>query len=350
MRHLIIGAGPSGVVAAESLRRLDPTAEVVLIGDEAEPPYSRMAIPYLLIGGIGEAGTYLRKSSGYFDEQKIEILQDQVTSVSTNQKSVVLASGDSRSYDRLLIATGSSPTSPPIDGIDLPGVHSCWTLEDARAIASRAEPGSKVVLMGAGFIGCIILQALASRGVEVTVVELENRMVPRMMNEVSGSLIKRWCEERGVRVFTGTRVEGISRDDQRLAVSLSEGGALEADLVISATGVRPNTEFLLDSDVELDHGVLVNEQLKTTCEDVFAAGDVCQGRDFSTGEYTVQAIQPTAVEHGKIAASNMSDAQDVVHRGCLNMNILDTMGLVSTSFGAWEGVAGGESVEVSDPD
>ena len=109
-----------------------------------------------------------------------------------------MASGGSQAYDRLLIATGSHPTSPPIEGIELPGVHSCWTLEDARHIADRATPGSNVVLMGAGFIGCIILEALAAREVNLTVVELENRMVPRMMNEVSGGLIKRWCESKGV--------------------------------------------------------------------------------------------------------------------------------------------------------
>ena len=349
MRYLIIGAGPAGVVAAESLRRLDPTSDVALISDEPEPPYSRMAIPYLLIGRIEEEGTYLRKTGGYFEAQNIEVVQDQVTSVSTKKKSVAFRSGNHRDYDRLLVATGSSAISPPIEGIDLPGVHSCWTLEDARAIAARAVPGSKVVLMGAGFIGCIILEALASRGVDLTVVELENRMVPRMMNQKSGGLIKTWCEGRGVSVLTSTRVEGIG-SGQRLEVSLSEGNTLEADLVISATGVRPNTNFLKDSGVEVDQGILVNQHLNTSCKDVFAAGDVCQGRDFSTGAYSIQAIQPTAVEHGKVAASNMVDGQEVIHRGCLNMNILDTMGLISTSFGAWEGVDGGQSAELSDPE
>ena len=152
MRHLIIGAGPAGVVAAESLRQLDSGSDITLIGDESEPPYSRMAIPYLLSGRIGEAGTYLRKSTGYFEEQNIEVVQDRVAAISTQNRSVMLSSGDSRAYDRLLIATGSSPASPPIDGIGLPGVHPCWTLEDARAIAARAAPGAKVVLMGAGWL------------------------------------------------------------------------------------------------------------------------------------------------------------------------------------------------------
>ena len=349
MRHMIIGSGPAGVVAAESLRRLDPYCEITLIGDEPEPPYSRMAIPYLLIDRIDESGMYLRKSDGYFDTQKIEVLRDHVSAVSVTENNATLESGGIKGYDRLLIATGSSPTPLPIEGMGLEGVYPCWTLDDARAIATRAIPDAKVVLMGAGFIGCIILESLAKRGVELTVVELENRMVPRMMNQSSGDLIKRWCESRGVRVLTSTRVEGIT-NGKPLEVALSGGEVVQADLVISATGVQSNTGFLAGSGVEADNGILVNDRLETGCPGIFAAGDVAQGRDFSTGEYSVQAIQPTAVEHGQTAAFNMIEGRKLIHRGSLNMNILDTMGLVSTSFGAWEGVDGGESAELLDLD
>ena len=130
-------------------------------------------------------------------------------------------------------------------------------------------------------------------------------MVPRMMNEASGGLIKRWCEQRGVRVLTSTRVDGITGGDP-LAVSLSNGETLTANLVISATGVAPNTQFLQGSGVNIDQGILVNERLESSVENLFAAGDVAQGRDFSTGDYTIQAIQPTAVDHGRVAASNMT--------------------------------------------
>lgn len=350
MRHVIIGAGPAGVVAAETLRGLDSQSAITLIGDEPEPPYSRMAIPYCLNDMIGEAGTYLRKTDGHYDGLNIEVVQDRVSALSTQDKTLTLVSGASQTYDHLLIASGSTPTAPPIDGIDLPGVHACWTLDDYRRIIERAKPGSSIVLMGAGFIGCIILEALAARGVNLTVVELENRMVPRMMNEASGGLIKRWCEDKGVRVLTSTRVEGIESDSSNdmLKVSLSDGQTLDADLVISATGVAPNTAFLEGSGIEVDHGILVNDRLQTNLDSVYAAGDVAQGRNFSTGEYSVQAIQPTAVEHARIAAINMSDGHESKHQGSLNLNVLSTMGLISASFGAWEGVDGGDSAELSD--
>ena len=351
MRHVIIGAGPAGVVAAETLRGLDSQSAITLIGNEPEPPYSRMAIPYCLNDMIGEAGTYLRKTEGHYDSLNIEVVQDRVTALSTQDKTLTLVSGGSQTYDHLLIASGSTPTAPPIDGIDLPGVHACWTLDDYRRIIERAKPGSSIVLMGAGFIGCIILEALAARGVNLTVVELENRMVPRMMNEASGGLIKRWCEDKGVRVLTSTRVEGIESDspNDMLKVSLSDGETLDADLVISATGVAPNSAFLEGSGIEVDHGILVNDRLQTNLDAVYAAGDVAQGRNFSTGEYSVQAIQPTAVEHARIAAINMSDGHELKHQGSLNLNVLSTMGLISASFGAWEGVDGGDSAELSDP-
>ena len=349
MNYVIIGAGPAGVIAAEALRRIDSAASVKVIGDEPEAPYSRMAIPYCLIDRVAEEGTHLRKTDGHFDDLNIDVIKDRALSVSPIEGSLALESGTTVSYDRLLVATGSTPISPPIEGMDLPGVHPCWTLADYRNIAARADKGAKVVLMGAGFIGSIILEALAARGVDLTVVELENRMVPRMMNEASGGLIKRWCEQRGVRVLTSTRVDGITGGDP-LAVSLSNGETLTANLVISATGVAPNTQFLQGSGVNIDQGILVNERLESSVENLFAAGDVAQGRDFSTGDYTIQAIQPTAVDHGRVAASNMTSGHAQLDRGSLNMNVLDTMGLVSTSFGAWEGLGGGESAELNDPD
>lgn len=390
MHHIIIGAGPAGVVAAETLRKLDPDCTITLIGDEPEPPYSRMAIPYLLMENIEENGTYLRQKDNYA-EQNIELLQDRVTSIDPAKQQLTLQSGQQKNYDRLLICTGSKPLSPPIEGIDLEGVHTCWTLEDARWIIKRADPGKKVLLMGAGFIGSIILEALAERKVDLTVVEMGDRMVPRMMNGTAGNMIKRWCEDKGVTIYTSTKLEKIAlaqaqaqtqkpttqpsimqklramlgggtakpsdtsaqadsaKPEHRFQVQLSNGETVPADLVITAAGVKPNIEFLEGSGIETDTGILVNTELQTSIPQIYAAGDVAQGRDFSTGEYAVHAIQPTAAEHGRIAAQNML-GQNTHYEGSLNMNVLDTLGLISSSFGLWMGVEGGEQAELDDQD
>ncbi|MBT7713682.1 MAG: NAD(P)/FAD-dependent oxidoreductase [Deltaproteobacteria bacterium] len=348
MHHIVVGAGPAGVAACRTLRDLDPSAKITLLGNEPEPPYSRMAIPFLLVEIINESGTYLHKAESYYLERKIDVIREAVTSVNTANKTVSLANNQSLDYDRLLIATGSTPIQAPIPGIDLPGIHNCWTLADARAIIEHAKPDTSVVLVGAGFIGCIILEALVKRGVHLTVIEREDRMVPRMMDATAGRLLQRWCESKAVTVHTNTSVSGIEQTGKALAVSLDNGNTLEAGLVITAMGVKPNSGFLQGSEIDLDQGILVDNYLETNKTDVFAAGDVAQGRDYTTGGFVVQAIQPTAVEHGRITAKNMVKAKSVIHPGSLNMNVLDTLGLISTSFGQWMGLEGGDSAVLLD--
>ena len=365
--HLILGAGPAGVIAAETLRKHAPADTITLVGDEPETPYSRMAIPYLLIGNIDEQGTYLRKKPQHFDELRIQHIKAKVTRVDAAGKTVQLDNGQTLAFDKLLISTGSHPVRPPIEGMDLPGVHPCWTLEDARAIQALAKPGARVLQMGAGFIGCIIMEALAARGVKLSVVEMGDRMVPRMMGPVAGGMIRDWCEAKGVQVFTGTKVEAIGRASESgllgklasavglssgqaegaLQVRLSNGQTLEADLVISATGVRPAIGFLKDSGITCLQGVLTDECLQTNVPGIFAAGDCAEAFDLVSGKTMVSAIQPNAAEQARVAALNMV-GQKTSLKGVTQINVLDTLGLISTSFGNWEGVAGGQSAVLTD--
>jgi NAD(P)H-nitrite reductase large subunit len=349
MNYIVAGAGPAGVIGAETLRKADPKGSITLIGGEDEPPYSRMAIPYLLAGNIEEKGTYLRREGDHYDKQKIEYLRNKrIAKVDSTAKQVTLDDGKTLPYDRLLLATGSHPLVPPIPGIDQEGIHPCWTLQDARHVNELAREGSQVVLIGAGFIGSIILDAIAGRKTDLTVVEAENRMVPRMMNEVGGEVIRKWCEGKGVKILTSTRVEAIEAGGARsFSLRLDNGSTLEADLIVTATGVASNIGFLENSGVETDQGVLVNDHMQTSVPEIYAAGDVAQGKDFSLGQNFVHAIQPTAAEHARIAALNMA-GQDVAYRGSLSMNVVDTLGLAHYTFGQWMGVEGGEHAEALD--
>jgi NAD(P)H-nitrite reductase large subunit len=345
VNHFIVGNGPAGVLAAETIRKRDPGAAVRLLGDEPSPPYSRMAIPYLLMGRIGEAGTYLRKDARHFERLRIESLTGRAKSADAMQGVVTLEDGRRLPFDRLLLATGSTPVRAPIPGIDLPGVHPCWTLDDARQIERLARRGARVVQLGAGFIGCIIMESLAARGVDLTVIEMGDRMVPRMMTPVAGGLIKRWCESKGVKVYTSARAESIERDgDGMLRVKLADGTTLAADLVISATGVKPNVELARGMNLTTDVGVRVDRTMRTSHPAVFAAGDVAQAEELYTGRFIVNAIQPNAAEEARIAAINMTGGSAASH-GMLTLNVLDTLGLIAASFGQWQGVPGGDSVE-----
>jgi NAD(P)H-nitrite reductase large subunit len=402
MKHVILGAGPAGVIAAETIRKHAPHDEITLVGDEPEAPYSRMAIPYVLIGNIKEEGTHLRHGPDHFGELNIHVRRARAKAVDVQARSVALDDGSTLPFDRLLIATGSSPASPPIPGIHGPGVHTCWTLKDARAIAQLAHKGTRVLQLGAGFIGCIIMESLAMRGVQLTVVEMGDRMVPRMMGPTAGSMIKAWCESQGVKVHTGAKVEAIERPDVaghdpagqlhgaaaapapgllgKLAAAVGLGGApkpapapaahgaasaapgarpgpmkvrlsngqrLEADLVISATGVRPNIGFLETSGVRCLVGVLTDEHLQTNVPGIYAAGDCAEAFDKVSGKTIVSAIQPNAAEQARVAALNMV-GKDTELKGVTQINVLDTLGLISTSFGNWQGVPGGQHVELTD--
>ena len=370
MKHVIIGNGPAGVVAAEALRKADAAAEIVLIGAEPEPAYSRMAIPYLLEGDIDESGTYLRKTDGHFARLRIRELQARVVSMDTAQRKLLLADGQFETYDRLLVASGSHPVRPSIPGIDLPQVQTCWTLADARAIAKLAKPGTRVLQLGAGFIGCIIMEALAARGVELTVVEMGDRMVPRMMTPKAGNLIRNWVEQKGVRVLTGKGVQRIvaaapnpglldrlaqavgvgGKAGDGLTVTLSDGEEIVCDLVIVAAGVAPNVGFLDNTGVQVAKGVLVDDRMQTSVPGIYAAGDVAEAPDLFTGAHLVAAIQPNAADQARVAALNMA-GREARLPGVLAINVLDTLGLVSTSFGQWWGETahnGGSGVEFAD--
>jgi NADPH-dependent 2,4-dienoyl-CoA reductase/sulfur reductase-like enzyme len=350
MKHLILGNGPAGVIAAETLRHAAPEEEILLVGSENAPPYSRMAIPYLLGGQIDETGTYLRKEPGHYQRLRIQERRGRAVALHADRRDVLFDDGSREAYDRLLIATGSHPMRPPIPGIDLPQVLTCWTLEDARAIARLARRGSRVVQLGAGFIGCIIMESLAARGVELTVVELGDRMVPRMMTPKAGGMIRQWVETKGVRVITQTGIDRVDpADGDTLRVHLTSGVALDCDLLIVSAGVVPNVSFLETTPVHVAKGVLVNDRLETSVSGIFAAGDVAEAPDIFTGAHLVSAIQPNAADQARVAALNMA-GRDVRLPGVLAINVLDTLGLVSSSFGQWWGTEDKDGVELVDDD
>jgi NAD(P)H-nitrite reductase large subunit len=346
MRHVILGNGPAGVVAAETLRRTAPTDEVVLVGCEDSPPYSRMAIPYVLMNRIGEEGTYLRKSDDHFEKLGIRQVRGKAIRLDDEEREISFDTGGTLSYDRLLIATGARPVLPRIPGIDLPNVHTCWTLADARAIVAKAGPGDRVLQVGAGFIGCIIMESLVERGVRLTVVEMGDRVVPRMMTPAAGAMIRHWVENKGVRVITSARVERIT-DGTPMRAHLSAGEDIDCDIVIASAGVQPNIGFLSGTRVKVNTGIIVNQRLQTSVPEIYAAGDVVEGAEFDTGKAVTNAIQPDAADQGRTAALNMA-GKTAQSQGSLAMNVLDTMGLISSSFGQWQGTEGGDGVETAD--
>jgi len=332
LKYVLIGAGPAGVQAAEVIRQEDRDGEITLISGEPGEPYSRMAIPYILTGRIDEQGARPRKTAGHFASLSIRYRNNKAVKVHAGASggTVDLDDGTTLAYDRLLVATGSSPTLPPVPGTDLPGVVTCWTLEDARVIAAKLQPGARVVMVGAGFVAGVCMKSLVESGAQLTVIAGRVGQILRSMMTPAGSaLLQRWLEGQGVNVITKGRILRIE-PGPRVVMDTQN---FDADLVILATGVRPNVAFLEGTGAEIDQGIVIN--------------DVAQGRDFSTGEWIVHALQPTATEHGRAAALNMT-GKNVPYRGSLSMNVLDTVGLLSYTFGLWQGRDGGDTAEIVD--
>jgi NAD(P)H-nitrite reductase large subunit len=206
-----------------------------------------------------------------------------------------------------------------------------------------------VLQIGAGFIGCIIMEALFKRGVKLTVVEMGDRMVPRMMTAKAGAMIKHWVESKGIRVLTTAGVQRIDEGggEAPLVVRVSNGERIACDLVICAAGVAPNAAFLEGTDVHIAKGVHVNERMETSVPDIYAAGDVAEAPDLFAGIHMVSAIQPNAVEQARIAGINMAGGNAQLP-GVLAINVLATLGLISSSFGQWWGDKGGQGAEMAD--
>lgn len=333
-RNVIIGGGPAGMAAIETIREIDGGASsVTLISDE--PPYSRMALPYFLAGEAPEA-QMMTGGPRLFDALKVHtIFGRRVQNVFPADRKLALSDGSSVEFDNLLIATGSGAQRIEIPGIDLRGVTTLWTLEDAHKALQGLPSDAEVVFVGAGFIGFIILNAFYKLGKRLAVVEVQPHVLPRMMDARGAALVQGWLEKHGVRVHTGVSVLEIVRHaDGRKRVRLSDGRDLPADLVVLATGIRPHLELIEGAGIAARQGILVNDRLQTNIAGIYAGGDCAEGPELITGEQEVHAIQPTAIDHGRVAGANMA-GHPTHYPGSLLMNILDVCGLQCVSFGLW---------------
>jgi len=335
-RHLIVGTGPAALSALETIRALDEEAKITLVGNE--PPYARMVLPYYLQGKIEERAVMTGDEASFKGKGIETHFGVSVTAVDPKGHRVTLDDGSSLEFDRLLLATGSRVSSPSIEGLDLPGVVNMWTIADAKSFLDG--PHSETVIVGAGFIAFTVLDALAARSKKLSFVEFEPQILPRMLDAVSAKTLQSHLKQRGVSILTDVRVERISEEGGRRRLHLSNGNTLDADAVVIATGVQPNVGFLHDSGIETGSGpgagIVVDEYLRTNASDVYAAGDVAEAFELMTGARRVHAIQPTAVDHGRVAGANML-GKNVQYAGSLTMNVLAVQDLEACSFGLWRG-------------
>jgi NADPH-dependent 2,4-dienoyl-CoA reductase/sulfur reductase-like enzyme len=320
MRYLLIGSGPAGIFAAEAIREQDKESPVTMISADDGPAYSPVMTTYWLAGHLPRERLFFRDPS-WAERVRIDFHPRQtVTSLHTAARRVIVSEDRDIPYDRLLIATGSTPISLPIPGIGSKGVTYLRGLHDAEKIVEGSSGVETVLIIGGGFIGLKLACHLKERGLSVTVVEKEPKLAARMFDLKASQIVGERLREKGITVETDVEVvEVIEEEGWVSGALLKDGRTFPCQRIVEAVGVRPNTQFLAGSGVDLKGGIPVNERMETNVSGVYAAGDVAMTIDPVTLDGVNNATWPAATRQGRVAGSNMAGrTRTYVHNFTLN--------------------------------
>lgn len=346
MHVVIIGNSAAGLSALEAFRRFDPSSTVTVVSAEAGRPYSRVLLPYYLRGRIPHEGLFIGGEDCYERLDARTVFGEVAERVDAQRHEVVLRGGRVIAYDRLLVATGSRPAAPPIAGLEGPGVQGFWTLDDAERLDRDLRPGVRLMILGAGFVALQAAWAAHRRGAAVTVVELEGRILPRVLDEEAARLLRARIEQAGVQIATSVCIAGVERACGELCCTAAGADSYYADTVVVAAGVRPNDGLLPEAVSDGGTGLAVAATMETTVSGVFAAGDVAYA-PLSGGSAGVLALWPVAVAQGRIAGANLAGA-GLDYEGGLNANVTEMFGVTVASMGRFEEAPGEEVVILRD--
>ncbi|RLC74701.1 MAG: NAD(P)/FAD-dependent oxidoreductase [Chloroflexi bacterium] len=307
-RYVIVGGSAAGMAAAQAIRELDSHGAITVLSAEADPPYYRPLIPFI-VDGRKTAGEIGLLGQGPYTAQDIDVRLDAaVTTVDTQAHAVTVHDAETISYDKLLVATGSRPYIPSsIQGTDAPGVYALRTLADARSMAERANTTLDAVMAGGGMLNLKAAFALLERGLGVTLVVTSPEVLSQVMEPDGAALIRDGLERAGLRILTGRSVTQIvAGPDGVTGVLLDSGEELSCEIVCIGKGVRPNVEFLAGSGVRVEQGIVADTHTACNTPDTYTAGDVAVTFDPITGKRMMTALWTNAVEMGRCAGRNMA--------------------------------------------
>lgn len=301
-RVVIIGGGPAGLAAAQTLREEGYAGSLILVSADAEAPYDRPNLSKDYLAGSAPDDWLPLRPARFYEDRRIELrLATPVASLDVSNRIVRLATGETLRYDALLLATGARPVRLQVPGADLPHVHYLRSLADSRAIIAAAAQARRVAVIGASFIGLEVAAALRERGLDIHVVAPDAVPMQKILGEELGRLTRAIHEAHGVVFHLGETLAAIGASE----VTLASGGVIDADLVVGGVGVRPALELAERAGLAIDRGVLVDEFLETSAPCVFAAGDIARWPDRRTGDKIRIEHFVTAERQGQTAARNM---------------------------------------------
>jgi 3-phenylpropionate/trans-cinnamate dioxygenase ferredoxin reductase subunit len=304
---VVIGAGHAAGQAVASLRQEGFSGDIVVIGDEPHLPYQRPPLSkQYLSGEQGLDKVYLRPSAFYADRNIDVRLSVRATRLEPGEHRITLDDGNTLKYDKLLLATGSRVRVLNIEGSDLPGIHYLRTIADVDAIRAEFAPGKRIIVVGGGYIGLEVAAVATKAGLDVTVLEMEDRILKRVTTEAMSAFYHQLHTGRGVTIRTSARVTGFAGSKRVEAVLIDSGERLPADLVIVGIGIVPNVELAADAGLACDNGILVDDHCRTSDPDIYAAGDCTNHPNPLLGRRMRLESVPNAMEQARVAATNMN--------------------------------------------
>ncbi len=332
MNYVIIGNSAAAVGTISGIREIDKTGKITVISDENYHTYSRPLISYWLMGKVSDKNIYYREPDFYEKNGVETVLGHKVTKIDAAGKTVVLDDGSTIGYDKLMVATGSKPFVPPMNGLDKVNYHTFMTYDSVKAIKNEVKEGMKVLIIGAGLIGLKAAEALNEYKAQITVVDLADRILPSILDARAGAKMQKHIESKGTRFILGTSVDEFSEHSAKL----KNGMTVDFDMLIIAVGVRPNTELVSDAGGKVDRGIICDMTQKTTLADVYAAGDCTVSYDASSDTNKILALLPNAYMQGEIAGKNMA-GQETYYLNAIPMNAIGFFGLHIITAGSYDG-------------
>lgn len=333
MKYVIIGNSAAAVGCIEGIRESDAEGEIVVISNEPYHTYSRPLISYLLYGKTDEERMKYRPDSFYEDNKVTPMLGRTAVKINPDRKTVDIDNGESVSYDKLLVATGSKPFVPPMEGLDtVENKFTFMTLDDAKALDKALTPESRVLIIGAGLIGLKCAEGILDKAEHLTVIDLADRVLPSILDAKGSELVQGYLENKGIEFKLG--VSAASFDGNKAI--LTNGEEVEFDAVVVAVGVRPNTELVSEAGGSVDRGIITDKFSRTTITDVYAAGDCAKSHDITTDTDRILALLPNAYMQGLAAGRHMTGA-GVPFETAMPMNAIGFFGYHIITAGSYDG-------------
>jgi NAD(P)H-nitrite reductase large subunit len=329
-QYVIIGGGVASVGCIEGIRSVDKEGRIVVLSGEGRPVYCRPLISYFLQGKTDPEKMKYRPDE-FYAENNCEVVYEKAAAIDPARKTVTLESGESIPYDSLCVATGSSPFVPAFEGLDtVENKYGFMTMDDALALDGAVGPDSDVLIVGAGLIGLKCAEGLCGRAKSITVCDIAPRVLSSILDGDCAALMQKSLEDHGVRFELSDSAERFNIN----TAYMKSGKVLRFDILVLAVGVRPNDSLVGEAGGVCDRGIRVDTHMRTSLEDVYAAGDCARGYDASTGEDRVLAILPNAVMQGRCAGINMAGGDEVFDKA-IPMNAIGFFGLHALTAGSY---------------